>query len=351
MVRLFAIAFTPEWARRIEYLCTRRDDLQLALLTFGGGNALEQLRNASAQVIAVEGGPDWAAVIEVTRSIMEAHPLPLVVLVNDDTDSATSLADRALEAGALRVLTIPALDESPDEQPLAEQFAKSLRLMSEIKVVRRWDSAKLESLSRPMQGTPPVGRQDQHFGVIGIGASAGGTKALQEVFSHLPSTFPLPILVVQHIAKGYLNGLARWLGEQTDLRVMIAENGCALEGGRVYLAPDDAHLTVDGKHRILLADDEPVNGFKPSIDRLFRGIYESYGGHAIAVLLSGMGNDGAQEMRRLHLAGAVTIAQDKATSLIHGIPGEAIKLAAVSSVLPIQEIGPALLSLTSVKHA
>ncbi len=351
MVRVFAIAYTSEWARRIECLCAERDDVQISRLTFGSENVLEQLGHSSAQIVAIEGGPEWNRVRDVTRSIMEAHPLPVVILVTEERARATPHADESLEAGALSVLTIPAFDERRDDQALAEQLAKSLRLMAEIKVVRRWDSAKLESLSRPMPAQPVAVRHEHHLDIIAVGASAGGTKALQEVFSHLPHEFPLPVLVVQHIAKGYLHGLARWLGEQTALRVTIAENGCLLDGGTVYLAPDDVHLTVDGKHRILLADDEPINGFKPSIDRLFRSIHESYGGHAIAVLLSGMGNDGAQEMRRLHLAGAVTIAQDKATSLIHGIPGEAIKLAAVSSVLPIQEIGPALLTLSALKHA
>ncbi len=351
MVRVFSIAFTVGWAQRLEQLCVRRDDIQIVRTMYGITDVIAQLASSGAEIVAVEGGHDWESVTKVTRAIMEGHPVPLVVLTMENQRGDELEAAGALDAGALSLLTLPAYTGSPDEPVFAEQLSKSLRLMSEVKVVRRWDSARLESLTRVPQDLHPAGKENLHVDIVVIGASAGGTKALQEVFSHLPAEFPLPILVVQHIAKGYLRGLAGWLDEQTELTVLIAENGAPLSAGTVYLAPDDVHLTVDRKHCILLADDEPINGFKPSIARLFSSVHETYGGHAVAIVLSGMGNDGAQEMLHLHQAGAVTIAQDKDTSLIHGIPGEAIKLSAVSSVLPVQEIGHALLSLTAAQSA
>ncbi|MDT8325456.1 MAG: CheB methylesterase domain-containing protein, partial [Bacteroidota bacterium] len=178
--------------------------------------------------------------------------------------------------------------------------------------------------------------------IVAIGASAGGTKALQSIFQTLPADFPVPVLVVQHMARGYVRGLARWLADQCPLEFVTAEDGERPRAGVVYIASDDRHLTVGPDHRILLSDDESVNGFKPSIARLFSSVHDAYGAHSAAVLLSGMGNDGAAEMRRLFDADACTIAQDKETSLIHGIPGEAIKLAAARFILPVQEIATAL---------
>ncbi|MFA6233646.1 MAG: CheB methylesterase domain-containing protein [Bacteroidota bacterium] len=347
MVRVFAIAKTPGWSHRFEQLISQRDDIEIARMQFGDDGLLGQLKTSHADIVAIEGGPDWNHVQQITRSIMEAHPLPVVILVMEPVGGEELQAMGSLDAGALSLLNMPQFVETTEEPVLAEQLSKSIRLMAEVKVVRRWDSARLESLSRPHHGSHASVHINHHLDIVAIGASAGGTKALQEVFSKLTADFPLPILVVQHIAKGYLGGLSRWLEEQTALRIMIAEDGQTLEGGTVYLAPDDAHLTVDQKHRILLIDDEPINGFKPSIARLFRSIQETFGRQAVAILLSGMGNDGAQEMLQLHLAGAFTIAQDKETSLIHGIPGEAIKLDAVNSVLPVHEIGPILLSIAA----
>ncbi|MBE0644828.1 MAG: chemotaxis protein CheB [Bacteroidetes bacterium] len=351
MVNVFSIAYSSGWAHRLNQLCAHRSDIQIVRTVYGNDSILNELAASGADIVAIEGGEDWERVKTVTRTIMEGYPLPVVILASEKECGDDLQSAGPLDAGALSLLRIPSYAGPSEEPVLAEQLVKSLRLMSEVKVVRRWDSARLESLSRVHQEVRAVGQVTKHLDIVVIGASAGGTKALQEVFSHLPAAFPLPILVVQHIAKGYLRGLAHWLDEQTELNVSIAENGQRLEGGTVYLAPDDAHLTVDRKHCILLADDEPVNGFKPSIARLFSSVHDTYGGHAVAILLSGMGNDGAQEMLHLNLAGAVTIAQDKDTSLIHGIPGEAIKLAAVSLILPIQEIGAALLSLTAKSTA
>lgn len=347
MVRVFAIAFTAGWAQRFQQLISRRDDIQIATMLIGDEGMIGHLRTSKADIVAIEGGPDWDVVQHDTRLIMEGNPLPLVILVRENAGGDELQVAGSLDAGALSISYMPEFTGSTDESVIAEQLSRSLRLMSEIKVVRRWDSARLESFSRPQHEMHSAVQVQHRLEIVVIGASAGGTKALQEVFSKLPADFPLPILVVQHIAKGYLGGLARWLEEQTALKVKVAENSHELEGGTVYLAPDDAHLTVDRKHCILLVDDGPINGFKPSIARLFSSVHESYGKHAVAILLSGMGNDGAQEMLQLHLTGAFTIAQDKETSLIHGIPGEAIKLGAADSILPIQEIGAALLTIAA----
>ena len=347
MMRIFAIAFSPEWAACVDRLFARRDDAEIVKLTFGADRVLALLPAAQADIIVVEGGTDWETLQRMTREIMQAHPLPVAVLLPHGAEEDADAGRDVLDAGALSLLHLPRCEDGVEEAEDTEQLIKNLYLLSEVKVVRRWDSNRLESLTRVQQELAAAVRHEHRIGVVVIGASAGGTKALQQVFSILPGDFPLPILVVQHIASGYIGGLARWLGEQTPLRVCIAEEGNALEPCTVYLAPDGRHLTVDQKHCILLADDEPVNGFKPSIARLFGSIVDTFGGNAAAVLLSGMGNDGAREMRALHDAGAITIAQDKDTSLIHGIPGEAIKLAAVTSVLPVQEIGPALHALAT----
>lgn len=347
MVRVFAIAFTPGWADALTRLFDRRTDVQLVRTVFGSDGTMELLQSNKSDIVAIEGAADGEAVRDITQRIMREQPMPVVILTTDDRAETVRHCGASLEAGALTLITIPGEGAEDTLAAAAEQLAKTLHLMAEVKVVRRWDGSRLEALNRAQQELAASARHRHAVDVVCIGASAGGTKALQEVFSQLPASFPLPILVVQHISTGYVGGLVHWLGEQTALRVCVAADGMKLEHGTIYVAPDERHLTVDENRCILLSDDEPVNGFKPSIARLFDSIHHTYGGNAIAVLLSGMGSDGAMEMRTLHDAGAITIAQDKDTSLIHGIPGEAIKLAAVTSVLPVQHIGAALSALAS----
>lgn len=342
MVRVFVIAQSAARAQRIRSVLSYDREIETVRLSFDDEQFITQLSNSNAQVVALDAGCGLEQVHDMTRKIMRMHPVPIVILAERDTDDAGARSIRALEDGALTVLELPDGSDRNSEPASSHDLCRNLRLMSEVKVVRRWDSTRFASLHRIMHPAQEHAEDRPPVHVIAIGASAGGTKALQKVFAGMHGSFPVPILVVQHIAKGYISGLARWLDEQTSLRVRIAEDSCRPEAGTVYLAPDDAHLTVDPSHRILLRHDAPVNGFRPSIARLFRSIAEVYSSHAAAVLLSGMGNDGAAEMRTLFDQGACTIAQDKTTSLIHGIPGEAIKLHAARFVLPLQEIGPAL---------
>lgn len=352
MLNVFAIAFSTAWDTQLSRLLTQRRDIRIGRMSYGGEDVVDLLQLAQPDIIVIDGGGDRELVRRVIKTIMEVHPLPIVILMRHGDVDVESASGGFLDAGALRVFQLPAAPVcrtgcDSAEQNAADQLARNLALMSEVRVIRRWDSRQLESFTRVHQEIPPVSDCLHAPHVVAIGASAGGTKALQHVFAPLCPTFPLPILVVQHIAGGYVDGLARWLDEQTALRVVIAKNRARIEAGTIYLAPDNVHLTVDEKHCILLTDDAPVNGFRPSIDRLFESMNQTFGAHTVAVLLSGMGNDGARGMHRLHSTGALTIAQDKETSLIHGIPGEAIKLGAVTTVLPVQQIGPLLLSLVT----
>ncbi|MBR9978009.1 MAG: hypothetical protein KFH87_07970 [Bacteroidetes bacterium] len=352
MLNVFAIAFSSAWDTQLSRLLAQRRDIRIGRMFYGGENVVDLLQLAQPDIIVIDGSGEQGLLRRVIKTIMEVHPLPIVILMQQDNEDADAASGSFLDAGALRVFRLPAAPvhrtgQNSGEQDAAGQLVRNLALMAEVRVIRRWDSRQLESFTRVQQEISPVSDYLHAPHVVAIGASAGGTKALQHVFAPLCSTFPLPILVVQHIAGGYVDGLARWLDEQTALRVIIAKNHERIEAGTIYLAPDNVHLTVDEKHCILLSDEAPVNGFRPSIDHLFGSMNQTFGAHTIAVLLSGMGNDGAKGMHRLHSTGALTIAQDKETSLIHGIPGEAIKLGAVSTVLPVQQIGPLLLSLVT----
>jgi two-component system chemotaxis response regulator CheB len=342
MARIFIIASTPATADFILKSISAAGEHEIVRLALHGEEVLQQLSQVDADIVAIDGSIPRDELKDVTQSIMYTKPLPLVILGTRDATLSVRDAVETLDIGALSVLDLPASAKDDDFAKQAMILSRNLRLMAELKVVRRWDSKRFDAFYSSTHPPRETFTSQHPIDIVAIGGSAGGTKGLQCIFNALPADFPLPVLVVQHIAKGYVEGLARWLADQSALSFVVAEEGTALKAGVVYLASDDRHLTVASDHRILLSDDESVNGFRPSIARLFSSVHDVFGAGTAAVLLSGMGNDGAKEMRQLFDIGASTIAQDKETSLIHGIPGEAIKLAAARFILPVHEISPAL---------
>ena len=169
---------------------------------------------------------------------------------------------------------------------------------------------------------------------------------LQTILSGLPQKFPVPILVVQHIAKGFLEGMVAWLGQTTPLQIHIAANGDRPLPGHVYFAPDNFHMEIRG-NRIVLNKDKPEYGIRPSVSHLFRSAATVFGENPIGVLLTGMGKDGAEELKMMKEKGAITIVQDEESSVVYGMPGEALKLDAAIYVLPPHKMAPALKSLTN----
>jgi two-component system chemotaxis response regulator CheB len=191
----------------------------------------------------------------------------------------------------------------------------------------------------------PRERSDSGIAAVGIGASTGGPLVLQTILTGLPKDFSVPLLIVQHIAQGFLPGLVDWLNQTTGVKVHIAAHGTAILPGHAYLAPDGLHMGLSGRGHIALSGAEAEGGLRPSVAHLFRSLTRCCGTDAVGVLLTGMGKDGAEELKRMKDIGAVTIAQDRASSVVHGMPGEAIALGAATFVLPAQQIASALVAL------
>jgi two-component system chemotaxis response regulator CheB len=290
---------------------------------------------------------------QAIRRIMAESPRPIVVLTSTESDREPPINFKALEAGALMVVGKP--HGLPDTDPQADQLIAQVKTMAEIKVVRRrwWLLGEKPASPRgepvePGQNGPVVTTPRAVTGpvrLIAIGASTGGPPALQIIFGQLPPGLPVPIVVVQHISHGFVGGLARWLGDTTPLRIKVAETGEPLRPGTVYLAPDDQHLLVTQGNLALLKTSPPVDGHRPSVTVLFESVAQHYGSTAVGVLLTGMGSDGARGLKALHDAGGRTIAQDKATCVVFGMPQQGIALGVAHEVLPLEQIGPRLAEL------
>jgi two-component system chemotaxis response regulator CheB len=182
---------------------------------------------------------------------------------------------------------------------------------------------------------------------IAIGASTGGPLVLQSILAALPLTMPVPLLIVQHMAPGFVESFAEWLGRSSGFPVHIAVDGAELLPGHAYVAPDDRHMGVRPGGRIVLSAAPAENGLRPAVSFLFRSLKTSMGADVAAVLLTGMGRDGVDELKQLRQAGALTIAQDEKSSVVFGMPGQAVEAGAVSHVLPPDDIASLLATLNA----
>jgi two-component system chemotaxis response regulator CheB len=275
---------------------------------------------------------------EATRKIMEQTPTPIVMATASSSQSETRGGFSALEAGALILLgKPPALwDDGHDEA--ASELLRTLKLMAEVKVVRRRAAINGVAHQHPSERfTRP--REPR---VVAIGASTGGPQALSEILEGLPEPLGIPVVLVQHITDGFIDGFVEWLGTRTPMDVTVATHGVQLRPGAMYVAAGGRHMTLTRDGRISLESGPPVNGFTPSISRLFQSVAAVCGREAVGILLTGMGRDGADGLRQMRDAGALTIAQDKASSVIFGMPGEAVRLDAACEVLAPSAIAEAL---------
>jgi two-component system chemotaxis response regulator CheB len=282
---------------------------------------------------------------EATRRIMETQPVPIVISSATMTNQEVGVTFHALEAGAVAFIEKPVGLNTPGFDRMMQNLLETVKLMAEVKVVKRWARARRTEV-RPVAEPP---RRAEAIQVVAIGASTGGPPVIQTILKGLPRDYPVPILVVQHIASGFLGGMVDWLRETTSFPVHLGSHGATALPGTVYLAPDGFHMGLLPGGRILLSKDEPESGIRPAVSFLFRSIANTSGARAVGVLLTGMGRDGADELKLLKDKGAVTIAQDAETSVIHGMPGEAIRLGAALYTLPPEQIVALLLTVVNRK--
>lgn len=282
--------------------------------------------------------------ITFLRNLMRLHPLPVIMLSTFTAQGADETL-KALALGAVDYMQKPLLGP---EGIAAEDFSAELK--EKLKAAASLKKKIAISLRPTMykESTSILKKLNLKTGqgqpVIAIGASTGGTEALQDVLSVLPVDIP-PIVIAQHISASFSSRLASRINRKSAISVVEAMDGQRLESGVAYLAPGGKHLKVERQGSFLVCkveDSEPVNRHKPSIGVLFDSLLSTNVDVAIAILLTGMGSDGAEAMLRLKQAGAHTIAQDEETSLIWGMPGSAVKLGAATEVVSLNKIAPSL---------
>jgi two-component system chemotaxis response regulator CheB len=312
-------------------------DMTVVATARSGEEALRAVANIRPHIVTMDIDMPGMDGLEATRRIMRESPVPIVI-VSGIYESQVSASFSALEAGALGFVHKPAGPYHPIHVDAVCELVQTVRLLSEIKVVRR--RARPGS---PAAAAPPAAWvRLWSIDVVAIGASTGGPSAILALLSALPKEGVPPVLIVQHLAVGFLDGFCGWLRAATGHAVHVAVEGERLLWDHVYVAPDDCHLGVDSCGKVALSQAASEHRLRPAVSYLFRSVLGAYGARAAAVLLSGMGKDGAEELLGLKEAGALTLAQDRDSAVVFGMPGEAAKLNAARYLLPPAAIGAAL---------
>jgi two-component system chemotaxis response regulator CheB len=283
---------------------------------------------------------------EATRLIMERCPKPIVVISSKLNDTLLNASFKALEAGALTVIDKPTNIGGSDFNRTCKYIIDVVRGMAEVKVIKRRFNFKKtvpEKIIKPQVNFVGIGCK-----LIAIGASVGGPQALKLILEKLPKNFSIPIVIVQHMADGFINGFAQWLNDEVELQVKPVGNGEILQPGTVYLAPDFFHFQVElfaNRLSAKLVKGPLVSGFCPSITELFKSVAKACGSQSVGVLLTGMGTDGAQGLLTMKTARSHTIIQDKESSVVFGMSSVAQSLHAVDKVMDLGSIANYLMSI------
>ena len=289
--------------------------------------------------------------LETTQRIMETTPLPIVIVSSGMDIDSMEMNFRALRAGAVAFVQKVPGTLHPEYGKKSAELRQLVESMAAVPVIRRWRRSPAEASARKASAAslldfvdPPPPRT---LLMVAIGASTGGPIAIQELLGGLRKDFPLPVLIVQHIAAGFVHAMAEWMSKATGLPVSVPEDGELPHPGHVYLAPDDMHMVVSADLRIHLLREPTGKGRRPSVSRLFESVATYAGRSAVGILLTGMGEDGAAELKLLRNSGSLTIAQNRESSIVYGMPGMAEKLDAADYFMAPADIASFLNNLVN----
>jgi len=258
-----------------------------------GEKALEFLTQKTPDVITMDINMPRLDGIETTRRIMQTRPVPIVIVSAYWSSREVETTFRAMEAGAVAIMEKPAGIGHPDYRDTSERIIRQVRLMSEVRLVRRLNRAGKENPAALVEKkiTPPTRRSD--IKLVAIGGSTGAPVVIQSILSGLPRDFPLPVIIVQHIAPGFIRGMVKWLEQSTGFPTSVAAHGERPLSGKAYMAPDGFQMCIGSEGAIELRDDPPEHGLRPSVSCLFRSVAKAFDMKAVGVQLTGMGSDGA----------------------------------------------------------
>lgn len=360
MIRILIAEDSHVMARILRSLFDAEPDLEVIGVARDGQEAVEMAARLKPDIITMDVIMPKMDGVEATRQIMERTPTPIVVISSHVNDKEMQITFRSLAAGALNVLGKPTDVNAPRFDSLKRLYVSTIRDMASIKVARRVSDKREMRELRPRKPDAtvaarreiPVGKEepDRKYRIVLIGSSTGGPQALKHILGAMPANYPAPVLIAQHITRGFGQGMVDWLNRSTPMTVKTAEDGETCKAGVVYFAPDGRDVGISGTgdvYRIQISEERPPEKLTPSVDYLFESAARADCRGVVCGLLTGMGRDGAKGMLAVREQHGHTFAQAEESCIVFGMPDAALKANATDRALMLEVIPGHLRKLVS----
>ncbi len=349
-IRVLIAEDSPTIRNLLERILQSDEQIEVIGTAANGKQAVEKAIELKPDIVTMDIRMPVMDGFQATKEIMRRAPTPILVISASVNSDDLKITFNAIQAGALDIIEKPAggLLRSNYEK-MADKIIRKVKIISEIKVFHHVSGRKhgVKSIPvRPTEHTTAPQKLDNYtVQIIGIAASTGGPGTLVKLLKKLPADFPIPIVIVQHITKGFGDGFISWLGNEVKLPVFAAKADAQILQKHIYVAPDDYHLMVNGG-KFRLTKSLPVSGLRPYATYLFRSLAENYGNKAMGIVLTGMGRDGSEGLLEMREKGGLTVAQDESTSVVFGMPREAIELGAAKFILTPDETAQMMMRIS-----
>lgn len=304
-----------------------------------GKEAIEMVAALRPNIVTLDLRMPVMDGFEAIEQIMAFNPTPILVITATSFEKKQEIIFEALTLGALDIVAKPSPEMWADFPRVAAELIKKVKMLSSIPVITH-----LKGRNRGL-GRIYISKKVEAFKVIAIGASTGGPRAILRILNRLPEDFPAGIVIVQHIAPGFIKEMVKWLDKNCKISVKLAKEGEKIVPGQALVAPNDLHLFVKEKRRIELAKTLPVGGHRPSVNVLFSSVASVYKSNAIGVILTGMGKDGVEGMKDIRDMGGQTIAQDEESCVVFGMPKVTIERVGVDKIVPLEVIAEEIIKM------
>lgn len=342
-VRVLVVDDSALMRKLIPQIIERDGDIQVVGTAMDGEFALKKVEELKPDVVTLDLDMPRMDGMETLRLIVRNHKVP-VIIVSAHTTQGASATFKALASGAFDFVAKPRDAASAHMEDISKELIGKIKVASQSDAPQAANPASV--LSEPRRAAKPAAKPKRAPSkVVAIGISTGGPNALQYVLSQLPGDFPGSILVVQHMPEGFTELFARRLDECCAIDVKEAQSGDLLIAGRALICPGNRHMKVKRMPMgdiIVLSDDDRVNGHRPSVDVLFRSVAQEFGNNALAVIMTGMGEDGAEGMAAIKRAGGMTVAQSEDSCVVFGMPKAAIERGHAIRVVPLDAMANTL---------
>lgn len=326
MVKVLIVDDSPTIRKNLEFILSSDKEIEIIGTAENGKKALEFVENNRPDIITMDIEMPEMDGFEATKRIMQKDPIPIIIVTASTNLEWVRKSFLAIEIGALTILPKPVAMGSKDFLERSNELLHCVKIFATEGIDKQHKMKTTQAKKNIIKDL----KQQEQIDIIVIAASSGGPAVLEQIIPNIPQDFKTPILIVQHIAHGFIEGMVDWLDKMSNINIQLARDKATIMPRTCYFAPDNKHMILNKNKKIALIDGEPVDFACPSATMLFSSAAEHFGKRSIGILLTGMGKDGAQGLKAMRDSGALTMAQSQETSLVFGMPETAIKLGAVS---------------------